>query len=437
MESPSVIIEINKLGAIENSSIELKPFMIFSGESGLGKSYSAFLIHYIYLLTNNNKRLEDFFKVHNWNYDELIKGKSGEGELFSFKFSILNEWINRDAIQYLKFLLGNEHLEGDINFNFNDLTSKMLTFKYKEEVIGVGSETELYMVISFEGMSLRVPRTSNTWTYYLFVVLLKYYLKRVIHPNNISLSETFMLPPSRGGLVGLTSASKGAISASSGMYSEFLENMDSLERTSIPSNKQTSSKIIELLRNINKGEIKKEENRYYYISNNNKIPLSSVAASIKELTPLSLLMDKYPIQDYSILFEEPEAHLHPQMQMKVAELIAAMVNEGTHFQITTHSDYFIRRINDLINLYNLKNKISKEEFTKFCKEYKFDEDIILPPQLIGAYLLEKQENGSVKIKQQKVSKGVPYDSFQKIIRQNIANSMALSDKLEEFDDIEQ
>ncbi len=37
-----VIFQIKKLGAVKNSKIELKPFMIFSGESGLGKSYVAF-----------------------------------------------------------------------------------------------------------------------------------------------------------------------------------------------------------------------------------------------------------------------------------------------------------------------------------------------------------------------------------------------------------
>ena len=37
----SIIIHINRLGAVINSTIELKPLLIFSGESGLGKSYVA------------------------------------------------------------------------------------------------------------------------------------------------------------------------------------------------------------------------------------------------------------------------------------------------------------------------------------------------------------------------------------------------------------
>ena len=34
-----VTFNINQLGAIKDSKIEMKPFMLFSGESGLGKSY--------------------------------------------------------------------------------------------------------------------------------------------------------------------------------------------------------------------------------------------------------------------------------------------------------------------------------------------------------------------------------------------------------------
>lgn len=38
-------ILIDKLGPITNSEITLKPFMVFTGESGLGKSYTAFLVY--------------------------------------------------------------------------------------------------------------------------------------------------------------------------------------------------------------------------------------------------------------------------------------------------------------------------------------------------------------------------------------------------------
>lgn len=43
----NIRIHINKLGPIGDSEIELKPLMVFTGMSGLGKSYTAFLIYYL------------------------------------------------------------------------------------------------------------------------------------------------------------------------------------------------------------------------------------------------------------------------------------------------------------------------------------------------------------------------------------------------------
>ena len=39
----NIRIIIDKLGPITDSEIELKPFMVYTGESGLGKSYTALL----------------------------------------------------------------------------------------------------------------------------------------------------------------------------------------------------------------------------------------------------------------------------------------------------------------------------------------------------------------------------------------------------------
>ena len=41
----SVKINIKRLGAIRDSELYIKPLMIFSGESGLGKSCALFLCH--------------------------------------------------------------------------------------------------------------------------------------------------------------------------------------------------------------------------------------------------------------------------------------------------------------------------------------------------------------------------------------------------------
>lgn len=61
MDTKTIKIYIEELGPIRDSVIELKPFMIFSGESGMGKSYTVLLVHYIYRILCN-AALSSFLK---------------------------------------------------------------------------------------------------------------------------------------------------------------------------------------------------------------------------------------------------------------------------------------------------------------------------------------------------------------------------------------
>ena len=81
---------------------------------------------------------------------------------------------------------------------------------------------------------------------------------------------------------------------------------------------------------------KVEADKYYYRSNGKDLPISAAASSIREIAPLALLVERYDVSTISILFEEPEAHLHPLKQRMMADIISALNNAGAYMQITTH-----------------------------------------------------------------------------------------------------
>ncbi|HQE33060.1 MAG TPA: AAA family ATPase, partial [Flavobacterium alvei] len=61
---------------------------------------------------------------------------------------------------------------------------------------------------------------------------------------------------------------------------------------------------------------------------------------------------------YDILFiEEPEAHLHPEVQVKLIEIFAKLTGLNLKIFITSHSNYMFNKINNIL----IKKEIEKEK----------------------------------------------------------------------------
>jgi predicted ATPase len=74
-----------------------------------------------------------------------------------------------------------------------------------------------------------------------------------------------------------------------------------------------------------------------------------------------------------VLLEQPELHLHPALQQKLADFLLAMVDSGRQIIVETHSEYLITRLRlrtvqvpenaDLFNIVFATN--SPEDGTKY------------------------------------------------------------------------
>ena len=97
------------------------------------------------------------------------------------------------------------------------------------------------------------------------------------------------------------------------------------------------------------------------------------------------LFDKHKIKSV-ILIENPEAHLHPRGQTKLAEFISKITNFGIQVIIETHSDYIL----DGLRL-AVKDKLIKKEKTQL-HYFELDENLntkILSPKIGDDGYLDK------------------------------------------------
>ena len=136
----------------------------------------------------------------------------------------------------------------------------------------------------------------------------------------------------------------------------------------------------------------------YYKSSGDSIALTSIARGVRRFTiPLHLasssargLSDLYFFlqhvagPNHLLIIDEPESHLDTHNQILMARLLVRCVQAGLKVLITTHSDYLVKELNNLIML--SRDFDGKEEL---LKKLKYDPEDALDPGQIRAYVAEK------------------------------------------------
>lgn len=417
-------VRIDQLGRIRNSEILVSPLMVFSGESGLGKSYLALLCHYFFELLINTSRLNHFFVDNNIDFNILAKDFKDVGTALEIKKQDLEAWMAKDAILYLRYMLGYDGISGQIEITLPESIPDTMAFTYKNELTGLVDKEEIYTILSLGNLRFRIQEKTQ-FDESPFAFLLRFVLIDYIFGNYQMLDSTFVLPPSRGPIL------TEQIIPTTGMYLEFLNNMTGLNR--IKPRPDTASEIVlKLFRTILEGEVNKEETTYIYTTNDASMPVSAAAASIREIAPLQILAKKQDVSRCAILVEEPEAHLHPLKQRMMADIIGALSHNGAIMQITTHSDYFLRRLNELIMFAKAKKTTDDpDKLRTLSEKVNIVEDMSIDESIIGAYLLRKQaDNTSIAVKQD-ISNGIPFAAFRDAILDNMNYQDILGDFLQD------
>ena len=417
-------INIEKLGRVVNSEIELAPLMIFSGESGMGKSYLALLAHYFYdvlIISDRNPRLPHLFEYLNYDYKEMAKSFRGEGVALTISKQDIEKWMEIDAVNYLRFMLNSGRLEGKIKVTLPSVIPDTIVFKYKEEFSGLVNNEDVDLVLGINEIGYRISHSAiNDTTPYAAV--LSAFLISCLYGDVFALRATFNMPPSRGPVL------SEIVIGNSGMYKDFIADVTDLGN--VPSNpKLTSAPLLKQLFSVMEGEVKKEDNRLMYHTNGVSMPVSAAAASIREIAPLQFLASKWDVSKTAVLIEEPEAHLHPTKQRMMADVVGHICKAGAHVHLTTHSDYFLQRINELIMFQTYVNNHKQdqeaiksiESKTGISPAFSINADDVL------AYLVLRQEDGSSKVVLQEMKHGVPFTSFSDAVRE----AMRVGDILEE------
>lgn len=421
-------LHINKLGLVRDADLEITPLMVFSGESGLGKSYVAMLCHYFFYVWLSPRRIHQIFINHGCDFLKMQEGFKDKDVALRITKSEFERWLADDAIDYLRYMLGHPTLDADFSICFPEEIDDNLEFVFERELTGLDNNEDIYSILTVLNARYRFRKLGlNDES--PFAYALRFAMIQEIFGDFYALSSNFILPPSRGTFL------MDSVQGLTGLSQSFLQGMKDLENE--PEIKESVSReLVELFAQVLDGSIKKEGDKYFYHSHGDQMPISAAAASVREIAPMQLMIERRDISKIAVLIEEPEAHLHPLKQRMMADVIAAMAYGGASMQITTHSDYFLRRLNEYVALQRIKNLKGEAVYEESCEKVGINSSINYPAEKMSAYVLIADDVHTTRVLRQDISTGVPFSTFTKAIDNSMRNSLYLDNLLEEDDNNE-
>jgi len=104
--------------------------------------------------------------------------------------------------------------------------------------------------------------------------------------------------------------------------------------------------ISDNIKSIIHGEfLTKNDGSFNFKKENQEINLVNTATGIKYFGILQTLSkNNYLYKNQILILDEPEVHLHPKWQLKLAQLIVQLVKDGVRIIVNSHSPYMIEAL---------------------------------------------------------------------------------------------
>ena len=169
------------------------------------------------------------------------------------------------------------------------------------------------------------------------------------------------------------------------------------------------------------------EFEYRAMGTTQDIRLSRASSMVSELAPVILFLRGVVERGDMLFFEEPEAHLHPAAQTRMAEALSRIVRAGVKVVVTTHSDWLLQEIANLIREGELEEQTGEPAG-------EGDLPSSLRPSEVGIWLFRKDDNSAGSIVKEipfDRSEGVEPEEYEDVAEELYNRSANLQNRLVE------
>ena len=417
----------NNLGPIVKAELELADFTIISGRNNTGKTYLVYALYgflqKIPKIAMSSKLCSQFLDDHltkvaglslegvierlfdsgrvEWSLDKdaYISTRAGLIEVLTKEYSNL---IGPQIFQSSPELF--DEVQFGVEFTSNPIITSGFSFKYEVDrklTIEYSDETVVALLhkdSSDKSSLITSSLVENTHFRRIFKLLYSALLLQSVSELKLS---PFILTSARNSISLFNKELTFVRSQASRLYHELRirgedelesyvdpvsitsryplpihDNIDfSMNASRLPeiADDHSHNVFSEILSQMIGGYFTNREEDLHFIADSENesefsIPSHLASSSAWEMSNLYFLLEYYLSGIELLIIDEPESHLDTANQIQLTRLLARLVNNGRKVLITTHSDYIVREVNNLIMLSSpledgnkIKRKLGYEE----------------------------------------------------------------------------
>ena len=436
-------LSVKDFGPIAQAEIDLRPFTVFVGASNTGKSYLAILLYALHRFFNRPGVASGFLSrrettrhgvsgqqaeaINQWLQQNETAAKREAGVALPDDLAVLVRPILRrigesSALldEEVKRCFGLEQSADLIRQPAGRCARVTLRRRCGDDCTSwpgydfAISRKNARLSSSFPAnMPLRA-RAVTRRQFGLQLLLTRHRARKLLHPTELTeladltvpftagsvVRPVYYLPADRGGVMHMhrtfassliSNASLAALRVEesplpplSGVLVDFLVGLINLDekRKSTGSDELAGRLEAEILG----GSVRIRESAFGYPSFHyqpeswqRELALMNTSSMVSELAPVVLYLRHIVRKGDVIIIEEPESHLHPQMQIAFTRFLAAVVKAGIRVIVTTHSEWVLEALANLVRLSDVpKSRRSKVDAGGPA----------LTPDEVGAWLFE-------------------------------------------------